>query len=1184
MYKTSSQGFGKISSKSKGKTSSSGFKIGRGEMIHPDLYYSVYDENTALKKKLDQIEKENKKLSAKLQYNKIPNPLKEESKSAINTDKNTLQIENENLKIKNKRLNEKITTLQNELKKNKFRPGTSARRTQVTRGGYPNVYQINDYEKLITHLQQTLKTAHEDRRKLIDDLSNLKEAGTSKAIIEYSENIRDKNLKLSEMNLQLDKLKNAFETNEKILQLTKQTLDEYTEKYTIERNKNRDLENQLQLQKSSLEKLDEYATLIEKYKKNEQLMEQKILDLCENPFIKQMNERDNTYAHLKETQMALSEAQRRLKIDNDKILDLERQLKELDAKYNKVVQERDQFKEDGMRYKVDKEEREKQGREFDALFNRISQFGEVDSNYEKILNLLKGQLNKDAKGNNWENIDFLEKMDEFPDTKEELIKEIQRLKIEKGVLGQELEKTKNLLSIQQQLNDDIKKKQDVEGKLYIKQINSLKDKLRRLAELVDRRNLPADFDLRDIYRKDNIQTRPIKESKKEDEYNIDLNNKSVYTSITGFSKDSEEDYAIDENCLDLYITGANYDIECVKNKLGLEIDNLMSFISVDFYLHETQTSNLMSGKNPNYNLQLSFKVVVDENFIIFLQDDYIIIELYYLKNNTQTIFANGKINLNQLIQIENDPRTRVVHGYIEMFCIDDSSIKICDIKYKMRMRKSILEKIKWINEKNKLFKELDPINEANMKIMGELNLKQPFLNMALYDKDNIHNKVYNITITITKAEGLKIIGPSRRIQPYIYYRFYKQNEHFSNTMAGTDPLFDDVEVYTCVYNGNFHEYLDRETLNIYIFDSSRPIQVDTDGKEVEMVRNNNNTDLIGICKIKLRGLILNNKIESKFPVLNEEGTDNMGYLVVSIVAEEIILDSDDKKTKNIFDSKVIEGIDPLIIRLASVLREKGLNMNNAFRIFDKDDEDQISLENFKSIVLFTLKCTKNDDELAKLVNVVFKNKVVLDKQDFYQIFNNLLPFDDEFNSNRRTNILGEKTEISFNVIDKQNNQNEVNNYNTTGALRVNPNNNIQNNNLTNYNLYESNTNTNLFNNTNNINNTNYNMNKNTNNNVNNVGRRRSRSINEIMIQVDEYMLYFGKRTASDLFKIFDQDANLRVGIKELADGFAKMGIALNPEELSIIWKHIVLSNTKDSFGIEEFMAFYEKNKVSKKKA
>ena len=86
-----------------------------------------------------------------------------------------------------------------------------------------------------------------------------------------------------------------------------------------------------------------------------------------------------------------------------------------------------------------------------------------------------------------------------------------------------------------------------------------------------------------------------------------------------------------------------------------------------------------------------------------------------------------------------------------------------------------------------------------------------------------------------------------------------------------------------------------------------------------------------------------------------------------------------------------------------------------------------------------------------------------------------------------------------------------------------------------------------------------------------------------MLKVDSYMLYFGKRTASDLFKIFDQDANLKVGIKELANGFAKMEIALNPEELSMIWKKIVVSNTQQSFGVEEFMAFYEKYKISYKR-
>ena len=1163
MNKTSSSGFGKIT-KSKGKINHSGTNyMGRGEMIDPDLYYTVYDQNTSLKKKLNQMEKENKILNSQLQRNKIPNPIKEESKSDIKTDKNTLIIQNENLKTKNKRLSEKLKTLEKYIKDKKPKPYGYNPYSSSTKK-YPNIYQVNDYEKLITHLQQSLKIAHEDRRQLIDDLNNLKDSGTSKAIIEYSENIRDKNLKLSELSLQLDKLKEKFESNEKILQLTNKSLNEYTEKYTIERNKNRELENQLQLQRSNLEKLNEYATLIEEYKKKEELMEQKIMDLCENPFIKQINERDNTYANLRETQIALSEAQRRLKLDNDKIIDLERKLRELNEKYNKVIQERDQFREDGMRYKIDKEEREKQGREFDAIFNRINQFGEVDSNYEKIINLLKGQLTKDAKGNNWENIDFLEKMDEFPDNKEELIKEIQRLKIEKGVLGQELEKTKNILTIQQQLNDDIKKKQDAESKLYIKQINSLKDKLRRLTELVDRRNLPPDFDLNIIYGKENIPSQKIIDK---DEYNIDLNNKSVYTSITGFSKDSEEIFAIDENCLDLYITSANFDVESVQNRLGLQIDNLKSFISVDFYIHETQVSNLMTGQKPNYNFQLSYNVTVDDNFLMYLQDDSILIELYYLKNNTQTIFANGKINLNQLIQIESDPKTRVVHGYIEMFCIDDSSIKICDIKYKMRMRNSILEKIKLINEKNEIFKNLDPINEANMKIMGDLNLRQPLSNiMAMYDKDNINNKVYNIKIIISKGENLQNLGPSRRINPYLYYRFYKQNEHFSNIMTGPDPLFDDIETYTCVYNGNFHEYLDKECLNIYVFDNSIKLKVDTDGKEVEMIRNNNDTDLIGICKVQLRGLILNNKIEGKYAVLNEEGNTTMGYLSVNIVAEEIFLD-DEKKIKDGFDTKIIEGVDPLLVKLASILRDKGLNMNSAFNIFDKDDEDQISLDNFRSTLLFTLKF--KEDEVNKLVDIVFKNKVVLDKQDFYQIFNNLLPFDDDFNFNKKTRVLGPNTEISLTVIDKQNN-NEINNYNTTGALRQIDNNN-QNYNYTNYNY-----NNNVFNNNTN---TNYYQS----NNIQSPKRRRSRALNEIMIKVDDFMLYFGKRTASDLFKIFDQDANLRVGQKELAEGFAKMNCALNPEELSMIWKHIVTSNDQDSFGIEEFMAFYEKNKIQKKK-
>ena len=1154
----------------------------RSEAIDPDIYYNQYNENMSLKKTLQQMQFENKKLSAKNQHlesenkklnirlNKDPNHRKEENiKQEINKDNQTLRIENENLKNKNKKLNETVLSMQKKL--GKINPSKLNAKSKLhQRAKYPNVYQINDYEELIRHLQTSLKAAHEDRRNLIDEITSMKQGGVSQVKKEFADNIRDKNLRLSEMSLELDKLKNQFEINQKILNLTKQGLDEYKEKYEIERNKNNQLENELQLQRNDLDKLEEYTTMIENYKKKVQTMEDQISDLCESPFIKQINERDKNFIKLRETQTALTEAQRRLEIENNNMNELKRKYNELTENYNKVKQERDQFREDGMRYKIDKEEREKQGKEFDAVFNKISQFGEVDSNYEKMMGLLRGQLTKDGKGKNWENIDFLEKMDKFPDSKEELVKEINRLIMEKGVLGEELQKTQINLARQRELNEDLKKKQEIEKKLYMNQIKSL----RKLAQLVDRRNIPADFDLKVLYGKDST-IKKEKEKEKEIEKvpedidikdfdNRDLINRSVYTSITGFSKDSNEDeITIDENYLDLYITAANFDPEGVQNKLGIEVDNLMSFISVDFYLHETQTSNLMSGQKPNYNFQLSFKIIEDENFILYLHDEHILIELYYLKNNTQTIFATGKIKLSQLIQIENDPKTRVVHGYIEMFYIDDSSVKLCDIKYKMRMRKSILEKIKWINEKNLLYNRLDPVNEANMKIMGELNKYSSMnMNMDIYQKDDINNKVYNIKIMIVKGGELKSNSQNPKIMPYLFYKFYRHNEHYSHIIPGTEPLFDDMEEYTCVYNKNFHNYLDKETLNIYVFDSSIPIEVETEGKDVEMVRQNIENDLIGVCKIKLIGLILNKKIEGKFPIINEEDKNNVdkirGYLIVNISAEEIFLEENEKKYKSDLNQKLVEGIHPLLVKLANILRDKGLKMNSAFNIFDKDHEDQVSLANFRNIAYdFNFE----QKELDKLIEVVFGNRVVLDRQDFYQLFNNLLPFEDDSDNNQRTKVLGEQTQISFNIIDKQNN-----NMKTTGALKE---------------VEVNESNSGIMTNYNNFNNNKTILNTQNMSNYNNVGRRKSKTMKEIMLKIEDYMFYFGKKTASDLFKIFDRDANLKVGIKELADGFARMGISLNPEELDMIWKNIVGKSDKTSFGFEEFMAFYEKHKVKK---
>ena len=290
-------------SKNKGKTQNIGVNY-RNEIIDPDVFYRQHDENVSLKKQLQQLELENKKLSVKnKQYesknkklndriNKDPEYIKEEnSKQEYIKDNQTLKIEYENLKNKNKRLNEQVNIMQKKLGKLNKPKNTKYRQNSQSdlKARYPNAYQIYDYENLINNLQNSLKAAHQDRRNLLNEIINMKDGGLSKIKMEYSENVKNNNLKLTELSLELDKLKVAYERNQKILNITKQCLDEYTEKYEIERNKNNQLENELQMQQNSLEKLDEYTAMIENYKKKEKMLEDKISELCESPFIKQIN-------------------------------------------------------------------------------------------------------------------------------------------------------------------------------------------------------------------------------------------------------------------------------------------------------------------------------------------------------------------------------------------------------------------------------------------------------------------------------------------------------------------------------------------------------------------------------------------------------------------------------------------------------------------------------------------------------------------------------------------------------------------------------------------------------------------------------------------------------------------------------------------------------------------------------
>ena len=71
-----------------------------------------------------------------------------------------------------------------------------------------------------------------------------------------------------------------------------------------------------------------------------------------------------------------------------------------------ALAEKERFKEDAMRYKISNEEREKYSKDFDEQIKLMGQYGEVDSNLTKILNVLKIKDDNSS----WMKMDFLNKV------------------------------------------------------------------------------------------------------------------------------------------------------------------------------------------------------------------------------------------------------------------------------------------------------------------------------------------------------------------------------------------------------------------------------------------------------------------------------------------------------------------------------------------------------------------------------------------------------------------------------------------------------------------------------------------------------------------------------------------------------------------------------------------------------
>ena len=236
--------------------------------------------------------------------------------------------------------------------------------------------------------------------------------------------------------------------------------------------------------------------------------------------------------------------------------------------------------------------------------------------------------------------------------------------------------------------------------------------------------------------------------------------------------------------------------------------------------------------------------------------------------------------------------------------------------------------------------------------------------------------------------------------------------------------------------------------------------------------------------------------------------------------------------------------------LADKMKSKKLDLNSAFEIFDRDEDQLISLNDFNDTVLFTLNFAQNQQLLEELKRAVFGTKTTITKLDFYKIFAYYLPHEGP-----AENLIkdGDKNTTKIKVM-KVDNQIEVNNQldilsSNEFFKRIDDRKDIKDLTESNVNLEKTielpkeperviNPEKTLSNSII-LNNTNNNMNNNINNSINfkhtrkssdvidnnSINFKNTRKLTDIVSKIQEYMKTKNKRTIVEFFKIIDRDGN-----------------------------------------------------------
>ncbi|XP_065064438.1 protein fantom-like [Rhopilema esculentum] len=684
-------------------------------------------------------------------------------------------------------------------------------------------------------LEDLVASLNEQIRSIEDEREKLKEKSRIKQLEHEEEKINFES-KISEMK------KASMQENVELIRLERE-IKEKSNKLEIMQSKFHNVQQMLEKLKMSNEKaLDEMEILTLKLKEEQARNSTLQNEIRHADFLKKtLSEKDETIADLKAENDVLKDAQERI-LQSTFDAERERRFRQKEREYQvkisqlEAVSKADVLEKNELLDKLSREKDENEKVQNELKEVRVNYYSQKEL-YEDLADKMKFfskesnidfdemqealMLIKTRKEKQSQELSFLGQVEE--EMSQDLRKQLLELQTSHAETINELDKTRNMLKMQSQINKDYQ----TEVGTATRKMDDLKRdcdaRVKEYAEMLD------------------IRAERIKK--------LEAQLKDIAYGTKQYKIEPTELHEL-ESAQDEAVVDVNYELERGQNVLEIHIGKVLvtkqglavfgnaepvTFVTWEFFEFEMQATPVISGQRPVFGFTAQYIVNVDDFFLHYIQKECICIEFHQAVGTEYKTIATGKLRMNGLL----DKSHGRVYGTAKLLGID-SNEELAVLEYWIRLRVPMEQALRLFKERSKALGYITSNSTSNVNEERSSTLE---------------SGINELKISVHRCTKLQ---PKTKKQPssYAVYKFFDFADHDTEIIVGSStPEFNDVQVFPVSMSEELDNYLKTTELEIYVFDDN----------EIET------TTYMGLAKVPLVTLSQDKLVKGTFPLLQPNG-------------------------------------------------------------------------------------------------------------------------------------------------------------------------------------------------------------------------------------------------------------------------------------------------------------------------